>query len=242
MSATANLAIPYITASQQQKEVTHSTGMALLDAAITETLDISVAAGNAEPTATQVRQAARISITGATTSGRTVTLPVLKRPLFISLDAASTKGVSILRGSSSITILPGCSHYLYTDGTANGLIQIGEYGLYRAPIWVRGVPSDGEILMRWQVKDRPLILLPDMLGCSFIADTAAAAGTVWSVRRSGSAVGTLTWGAAGTVPTLATTGNAAQAFAVDDFFDLTAATTADATLGDVSGTIMLVRG
>lgn len=241
MSATPNLAIPYITAGQNQKEVTHSSGMALLDAAITETLAVSVSAGNATPTAAQVRAAARIAITGASTAGRSVTLPAIKRPLFVSLDAASTKAVSVVRGSASITILPGVSLYLYTDGTANGLVQIGEYGPYRAPIWVRGVPSNSEILMRWQVKGQALVLLPDMLGCSFVADTAATASTVWSIRRNGSAVGTLTWAAAGTVPTLATTSNAAQTFAIDDFFDLIAATSADATLGDVSGTLLLVR-
>lgn len=242
MSATPNLAIPYITAAQNQKEVTHSSGMALLDAAITETLAVSVSAGNATPTAAQVRAAARISIAGATTSGRTVTLPLVKRPLFVSLDAASTKAVGIVRGSASITILPGCSLYLYADGTANGLVQIGEYGPYRAPIWVRGVPDNAEILVRWQVKAQPLVLLPDALGCSFVADTAATAGTVWSLRKNGAAVGTLTWAAAGTVPVLATTGGAAITFAIDDYFDLVAAASADATLGDVSGTILLVRG
>lgn len=242
MSATPNLAIPYIAAGQNQKEATHSTGMALLDAAITETLAVSVSASNAAPTAPQVRRAARIAITGATTSGRTVTLPLVKRPLFVSLDAASTKAVGIVRGSTSVTLLPGASLYLYADGTANGLLRMGEFGLYRAPIWVRGVPSNSEILTRWQVKDQPLVLLPDLLGWSFVADAAAAASTVWSVRRNGSAVGTLTWGAAGTVPTLATTGGAAQTFAIDDFFDVVAAASADLTLADVSGTIMLVRG
>jgi hypothetical protein len=241
MSATTNLAIPYITAAQNQKEVTHSTGMALIDAAITETLAVSVSSGNATPTAAQVRGAARIAITGATTSGRTVTLPVLKRPLFVSLDASSTKSVSIVRGSSIVTILPGASLYLYTDGTANGLVQMGEFGLYRAALWVRGVPSNSEILTRFQVKDRPLVLLPDLLGWSVVADVAATASTVWSVRRNGSAVATLTWAISGTLPTLATTGNAAQTFAVDDYFDVIAATSADATLADVSATIVLVR-
>ena len=86
------------------------------------------------------------------------------------------------------------------------------------------------------------VLLPDLLGWSFVADAVAAASTFWSVRRNGSAVGTLTWAAAGTVPTLATTGGAAQPFAIDDFFDVVAAASADLTLADVSGTIMLVRG
>lgn len=241
MSQTANLAIPYIGANQQQKEVTHSTGMALLDAALTEMLVLSVSAGNATPTADQIRRCALIKITGATTTGRTVTLPVLKRPLFVVLDAASTKAVSIVRGSTAVTILPGTSLYLYTDGTANGLIRLQEYGPYRAPIWVRGVLADGEKVMRWQVMEQPLVLLPNLLGWSVVSDVAALAETVWQVRRDGSEVGTLTWAAAGTVPVMATAGGAAVTFAIGEFFDVVGPATADDTHADVSGTIMLVR-
>jgi hypothetical protein len=241
MSATLNLAIPYIQASQLQKEVTANAAFDLLEDALTETLAVSVSSGSAAPTAAQVRAMALMQITGATVSGRTVTLPVLKRPLFVSLSAASTQSVSLVRGTTSITILPGATLYLFTDGTSNGLLQLGEFGPYRAPIWIRGAPSNGEIVTRWQVKDRPLVLLPGLLGWSVVADVAAAASTVWSVRRNGTAVGTLTWAAAGTVPTLATTGGTAQTFAVDDFFDVQSASPADATLADVSGTILLMR-
>ena len=240
MSATTNLAIPYITASQNQKEVTHSTGMALLDAAITEVLAVSVSAGNAAPTAAEYRACARIAITGATTAGRTVTLPAVKRPIFISLDAASTQSVSIVRGSAAFTVLPGTTAYLYTDGTANGMLRLGEFGPYRAAQWVRGTPGVGELLYRFRVPETST-LLPDLLGCSAQADTAATASAVLSVRRNGSQVGTITFAAAGTVATLATTSNAAQAFAANDFLDVVAPNPADATLADITLSLLIVR-
>lgn len=240
MSATTNLAIPYITASQNQKEVTHSTGMALLDAALTEGLAVSVSAGNATPSAAQYRACARIAITGATTAGRTVTLPAVKRPIFVSLDAASTKSVSIVRGSASFIILPGAHLYLYTDGTANGLIRLGEFGPYRAAQWVRGTPGAGELLYRFRVPEAST-LLPDLLGWSAQGDVAATASSVFDVRKNGATVGSITFAAAGTVATLTTSGGTAVSLAANDFLDVVAPSPADATLADVTLSILIVR-
>jgi hypothetical protein len=240
MSATANLAIPYITASQNQKEVTHSTGMALLDAALTEVLAVSVSSGNATPTSTEYRECARISITGATTAGRTVTLPAVKKPIFVTVDAASTQSVSIVRGSTSFAILPGMTLYLYTDGTTNGLVRINEFGPYYAALWVRGNPAAGELLYRFRVREAS-VLLPNLLGWSCQADTAATTETVLSVRKNGTQVGTMTFAISGTVATLATSGGAAQSFAVNHFLDILAPDPADATLAGVTVSMLLIR-
>jgi hypothetical protein len=238
--STPNLAIPYITASQNQKEATHSTGMALLDAAITEVLVVSVSAGNAAPSAAEYRACARIAITGATTAGRTVTLPVIKRPIFISLDAASTKAVSVVRGSASFTILPGMTLYAYTDGATNGLLRLGEFGPYYAAPWIRGTPGAGELLYRFRVREAST-LLPDLLGWSAQADVAATASAVFDVRKNGVSVGSMTFAAAGTVATLATSGGTAQSFAANDFLDIVAPSPADATLADVTINLLIVR-
>jgi hypothetical protein len=240
MSGTANLAIPYITAAQNNKEVTHSTGMALLDSAITEVLAVSVSAGSATLTAAQYRACARVSVTGATTAGRTVTLPIVKRPIFVSLDAASTQSVAVVRGTASFSILPGATAYLFSDGTTNGLVRLGEFGPFRAVQWVRGVPSAGEILVRYRVQEAAT-LLPALLGWDVRADVAATSSAVLSVRKNGSQVGTVTFAAAGTIPTLATSGGTAQSFAAGDFFDIVAPSPADATLADISITSCIIR-
>lgn len=240
MSATTNLAIPYVVAAQTQKEVTLNAGLSAMDAALTETLTVSVASGNGAPTAAQYRGCGVVSITGATTSGRTVTLPAVKRPIFISLSAASTKSVSIVRGSAIYTILPGCTLYLYTDGTANGLIRLGEFGPLRTKHWVRGVLANNEIIFRLRVEEAS-VLLPDLLGWDIRSDVAATGSTVLDVRKNGSGVGTATTAGAGTVATLATTSNAAVSFAAGDILDLRGPATADATYADILISALIVR-
>lgn len=240
MSGTANLNAPFITAAQDQKEVTANAAFARFDAALTETLAVSVASGNAVPTAEQVRPAFRLAVTGASTAGRTVTLPILKKPHVISLDAASTNSVSIVRGTASVTVYPGATVLVMTDGTTNGLVRLGEHGVDRSVVWVRGAPSADEIVARWQVQEASVVL-PNLLGWDAQADTAADASAVFSVRKNGTAVGTLTWAAAGTVPTLATTAGAAQSFAAGDYIDVRAPASADATLSDIFFHLLLIR-
>jgi len=240
MSGTTNLNAPFIAAAQNQKEVTANSAFQRLDAAITETLAVSVSAGSVAPTAEEYRAAGRVLVSGATTAGRTLTLPVLKRPMRIKLSAASTVPISIVRGTSSRALLPGAVVEVYTDGTTNGLEVLAEYGPIRRDLWVRGVMDDDEILARWQVQEDST-LLPGLLGWDSQADIAATGTTVVQVRRDGTEVGTLTWAAAGTVPTLATSGGAAQSFTAGQFIDLKAPATADATLAGVFFNTLLMR-
>lgn len=241
MSATTNLNAPFVVAGQNQKEVTLNSGMSRFDAAITANLALSVASGNVAPTQEEVRAAARLSITGATTSGRTVTWPAVQKPFYASLDAASTHPVTIVRGSASRTLWPGATLHLYSDGTTNSLVRLAEFGPYRIVSWLRGLPGNDEVVVRFKVWEGH-VLLPDLRGwAETIADTAATATTVFDVRRNGTTVGTLTWSAAGTVPALATSGGAAQSFSAGDFFDIKGPATADATLSDIAFSIMLIR-
>jgi hypothetical protein len=240
MSGTTNLNAPLITASQNQKEVTANAAFARFDAALTETLAVSVASANAAPTAEEVRAAFLLAVSGATTAGRTVTLPVMKKPAVVTLDAASTKAVSIVRGTKSFTLYPGGALEVYTTGDANGLVRIGEFGPARRDHWVRGVPDDDEIIARWQVQEGS-VLLPDLLGWDVQADTAATASTVFQVRREGSQVGTITFAISGTVPTYATTSNAAQSFTAGEFIDIKGPATADATLAGIFFHSLLMR-
>ena len=240
MSGTTNLNASYITANQNQKEVTANAAFDRLDQAATETLAVSVVSANAAPTQEQVRACALISVTGASTAGRTVSIPVVKRPIFVMLDSASTKAISVIRTTTTFTLYPGCVLQLYQDGTSTGLRRIGEFGPMRGVSWVRGVADNAEIIARWQVQEAS-VLLPDLLGWDVQADTAATGSAAWEVRKNGTAVGTITFAASGTVPTLATTGSAAQSFAEGDFIDIKGPATADATLAGIFFHHLLVR-
>jgi hypothetical protein len=240
VSASPNLAIPFIQANQLQKEVTHSTGMALLDAAITETLAISVSAGNAAPTQAQVRAMSRMAITGASVAGRVVTWPAVKRPFMVSLDAASTNPVTIRRGTTDIELLPGCRLTLYSDGTPDSLFRLEEFGPQRAAVFVRGAPSASEVIWAQRFREAH-VLLPNLLGWLVEASIAADASTAWTVRVAGSSVGSLTWSAGGTVPVLATSGGAAVTIPAGSLFDIVAAASPDSLLANITTAFLFVR-
>lgn len=80
-------------------------------------------------------------------------------------------------------------------------------------------------------------------GSTFESLLAATGATVWTLNRtttggSTAAIGTISWAANGTVPTLATTGGVAINVLVGEKVTLVAAATQDATLAKVSGTII----
>lgn len=84
---------------------------------------------------------------------------------------------------------------------------------------------------------RAFTIPANFVGSKFEALVAATSATVWTLTKNGTTVGTISWAAAGTIPTLATTGGTAISVAIDDKLILTAAATQDATLAKVSGCI-----
>lgn len=121
MSGTTNLGVGYITASQNQKEVTANAAFDRLDKALTETFDADVTSGNVTLTSTQYREALHVRATNATTAGRTVTLPAIERLVILSNPASNTQAVDFVRGSATVTLAAGEAAVARTDGTANGL-------------------------------------------------------------------------------------------------------------------------
>lgn len=126
--ATPNLDIPELTAAQGQKEVSWNWGLRLLEMALTEPLTVSLASGNASLTLTQVRRSAVLRLTSATVVGRTVTLPAVKRLLFVDASAAA-EDVDLVVGSTVETVAAGAGAIIYLDGTANGMLFFVDPGL-----------------------------------------------------------------------------------------------------------------
>ncbi len=74
------------------------------------------------------------------------------------------------------------------------------------------------------------------------ADAAATASAVVELLKNGAQVATLTYAAAGVVPTLATSGGVAVAFAVDDIMTVKAPASADATLSGIYTSLIATQG
>jgi hypothetical protein len=71
--------------------------------------------------------------------------------------------------------------------------------------------------------------------------TAATASTVYTIYQNGTAVGTITWAASATTPTLATTGGVALTFNPGDIITIVGPATPDATLSNWSVTLVSTR-
>lgn len=99
---------------------------------------------------------------------------------------------------------------------------------------VAGKPSDGQkIIPRFEVAD-PFTLLEATSRAS--AGTAATASTVFTLKKNGSSVGTISWSASGTLGTVDLTATTIS-FATGDILTLEAPATADSTLADISITL-----
>lgn len=74
-----------------------------------------------------------------------------------------------------------------------------------------------------------------------VAGVAATGSTVFNVTKNGASIGTLTWAPAGTVPAFATSGGLSQSFAIGDIMKIVAASAPDATLADITITLLGTR-
>ena len=128
MTTTPNLGITHVAASQAQKEVTLNDALSKLDLALTDTVDVSVAAGNAMVGNADFRENIALKVTGAAVAGRTVTVPAIKRLFVVISDVANTEDVTIVRGAATVTLPAGATLICYTDGTTDGLIAASSAG------------------------------------------------------------------------------------------------------------------
>lgn len=117
-----NLDLTEIAANQDQKHVTANTMAQDIVKAVTEILSVSVASGNATISATQYRRNQLILVTGAATSGRSVTLPQVRRALMMVRNASGTHAITLVRGATIVSVPAGATALVTTDGTPDGLI------------------------------------------------------------------------------------------------------------------------
>lgn len=233
-----NLDLQQVSENQTLKEVSINTAIGQLDAALTEAFVADVSAGNVLLTNAQYRRNICVNITGATTGGRTVTLPVIKKLMVFAADITNTQTVDIVRGTSTETLSPGSTVIVYTDGTANGLLIVstssaGAARPYDVGTFCVGKPDTSELLLRFNFV-RNVDLPANLTGSRVTASVAATAQTDFDVQLNGASIGTVRFAAAGTVATFV--GFSATTIAPNDVFSIVAPASQDATLANISFT------
>lgn len=232
----ANLNAPALVGGQANPETTVNDAIGALDAAFTELLVVDLT-NSVTLTAAQYRSAFKFSIT-PTGASKTLTLPAVKRMVYISNDG--TLSIAVVKGATSITLAAASGGFFYTDGTTNGLIQLSASGSSTSPgttvpydlaTFVSGLPAAGATVFRYNVL-RAFTWPVSLTGSVFNAGTAATASATFTIKQNGTSIGTLVFAASGTVPTV--TFASAVTFAVNDVITIVAPASQDATLADVA--------
>jgi hypothetical protein len=232
-----NLNLTQVTENQASPEVPINDKGAELDAALTETLAIDLSAGNATVTASQQRRNVLFQASGVATTGRTVTFSsgVERGFMLFECAAANTNTISLIKGSTTLTLSPGRLYVVYLDGTANGIVARDVGGTSEPNdlhVFIPGVLSSSQLMFRMKVT-RAFTLPANLSGGYGTAGTASTGTKVVDIKKNGSSVATITYTASAT-GTLATSGGTAQSFAVGDVLTIVGPASADATLADVT--------
>jgi hypothetical protein len=229
-----NLGAPALSGGQVTPEITVNDAVGRLDAAVTETLVVDLT-NSVTLTTLQYQTAMRFSIT-PTGSAKTLTLPAVKRLCYIGNDG--TLAISVVKGSTSISLAAATGGFFYTDGTTNGLIQLASSGAgggalepFDLATYVLGTPIANQVLLRFKAV-RAFTWASALSGSQFSAGVAATASYTVTIKQNGSSIGTLVWAAAGTTPTV--TFSSTVNFAAGDLIEIIAPATPDATLAQIA--------
>jgi hypothetical protein len=231
-----NLTLTQVATNQTNPEVPVNDKGGELDAALTETSTLDLTNSLTCPTLTYQR-AIRLLIT-PTGVAKTLTLPAVKRLLV--LQNAGTNAVTIAVGTTNFLLAAAAQTFVYTDGTTNGLQQLslgggGGGGSTAQPCdiatFIPGKPVGAATVFRFNVL-RAFTWPIALAGSVFNAAVAATGTSVFTILQNGSSIGTLSFAAAGTVPTITFT--SAVTFAANDVISITAPAVQDATLADIA--------
>jgi hypothetical protein len=261
-----NLDLDQVSPTQTGKETTMNTATGQLDAAITESLSLDLTSGNYSFTSTNYRRYLRFLVTNATTGGRTITVPAVKKFSYFESDSTSTQSVSIIRGSTTLTLPAGAKALVYTDGTTNGAVILGiapvafpglgsAFQLLRVNTGatgleftnaimdiggfnISGVPTASQSMGKF-IATRAFRLPNGGSGSVAKADVAATGSTTFDIRKNGSSVATFNFGAGNATAAFTVTGD--QDFAAGDVLTITAPATPDATLSGIGASLACLR-
>lgn len=230
-----NLDITQVEENQASKEVTINDGFAAFDAALTEYLVKSVAAGNVVLTDDEYIRHIVFVIDDDAVASRSFTLPAIKRMVCVRNTSAET--VAIVCGSTSIDLDPDTAALALTDGTTNGLTLFplpaatGAAKPFKFSLFWAGLMDDSEILWRF-VADAAIEFAADLADWTFDAGTASTSTTTLDVKVNGVSVGSIEFASSATG--VGDTSATPIALAIGDVLEIVAPGTADTTLSDVA--------
>lgn len=234
MSNSPILNIPQVAASQNQKEATINTGVAILEAALNDDITISLASGNVSLTTDQFTKYFHQIYAGHTVA-RNVTIPNTPRFFAASntgtanitikctgsagaqLVVASGKRVLVLSDgtdvvaiTSGVTVLANLTDVVGADSASSGQL-LGYDGANWTPVYnpapqgfFQAGTPSASQKLLRHIFVANTLFYSDFSQSFAVADVAATAETVFNVYKNATLVGTITFAVSGTTGTLST--------------------------------------
>lgn len=116
-----NLNIPDIASGQANKYLLANEQKAALDAAITDLLEVDTSGGPVSISEEDYQRHVFFRVSG----GDEVTLPAIRRMVAVEASGADC---TLVRGSTTVELASGDIGLVYTDGSSDGLVQVGGTG------------------------------------------------------------------------------------------------------------------
>jgi hypothetical protein len=237
--ASPNLAIAHVAAAQNQKEVTVNDAIDKLDLAGNDTVDIDCTAGNTTVTAADYRENFLLRITGTPGADFTLTLPDGKRVAAIHNTTAKAATVRTVTLGSTVTLRAGELSIVGSRGTSLvPLAAAAVGGLYDIGLFIPGQPAASAMVFQFVVP-RAIGFPVNLVGSLAKAGTAATSAASFTLRKNGSNIGTIDFAGGAAAGTFTLAGGAV--FAAGDVLEMLAPSPQDATLADVSITLLAAR-
>lgn len=236
--ATPNLAIPAISSSQSQKEVTSNEADDWLDEATQDTIDIVTTAGGTIPLTTdEFRKNFLIRLTGTPAGAFNIDVPDGKRTFAIENVSGKTATIDTVTGGATVVVADGAVVEISSKGT--DLVQrtapfTGDPG-FEATTFVNAQPVAGDLVFK-QVFTRAFDLPSGLTGSEAHGETAANLQADFDILKNGVSVGTIRFAASGTVATFIM--SSATSFGIGDRLEITAPSPQDTTLADIAISLM----
>jgi hypothetical protein len=181
--------------------------------------NLEIAAASAPVTSVFTRTGAVVAATGDYTVAQVTGAAPLASPTFTGVPAAPTAGAGTSTTQLATTAFVAASKY------------------YDIPCGAPGTLTASQLIGQYTAV-RTINFAANFAGSAGHAGTAATASTTITVNVNGTAVGTIVFAASGTTPTFTTTGGTAVVVTSGQTITFVAPSSADATLANVSATLL----
>lgn len=231
-----NLLWREVSAAQNQKEVTINEQQSLMDAALTEIEDFS-GAGSFVLSDKQFAQHLVFRFTSLLGEAQSVTIPAVKK-YFVVDNRPSVEPVQVIKGTTTYEVPPGIALPFFSSNDANTLVTMTSFTVapraFEEYTFKLGQPSASELVVAIAF-NKDVVFEANMPDALVLSGVAANAAYSFDVQVNDVSIGSLDFAISATSGVFTTSQTSVT---VGDTLKIIASATPDATLADLSFTII----